>query len=262
MNVEIIFKPEALSKEELKRMPYPEFLKTNYWRSVADQVKKRDGYRCVVCNSPKDIAAHHRTYQHHGEEHLFMSDLTTLCEPCHSRHHFPPPPPKERIVYVNQRPTFADKMKEQFLVDTAKTLKRKLKWVRKQEIRTLHQMLTAIHLGQKKGVNSNPPPIQRIVGDPSTVEADMPLGDPITLTKHILDKCRANGAFTTATTKALGLKYADMTQGWVDKLVGITIPRAQLHQAMMGRHIYAKATFKKKRKRAEREANQTPPATP
>lgn len=85
------------SKESLKAMPYSEFLQTPYWNEIADAIKKRDGYRCRVCNSSKQIAAHHRTYEHHGEEHLHMGDLTTLCEKCHTSFHKPVPPFEIRV---------------------------------------------------------------------------------------------------------------------------------------------------------------------
>lgn len=76
-------------------MPYRDFLRTDYWQAVAAQVKKRDGYRCVVCNSPEQIEAHHRTYRNHGEEHLHLEDLTTLCRKCHKTFHGHLPIPEE-----------------------------------------------------------------------------------------------------------------------------------------------------------------------
>ncbi len=39
------------------------------------------GRRCRLCNSPRDLTGHHRTYARLGMERV--SDITTLCRPCH-----------------------------------------------------------------------------------------------------------------------------------------------------------------------------------
>jgi len=66
---------------------YADYLKTEYWITVSDAVKKRDGYKCRVCNSPHDIQAHHRNYAHRGDELNHLDDLTTLCRRCHETFH-------------------------------------------------------------------------------------------------------------------------------------------------------------------------------
>jgi 5-methylcytosine-specific restriction endonuclease McrA len=33
------------------------------------------------------VNVHHRTYEHHGEEHQYLDDLILLCHPCHSKFH-------------------------------------------------------------------------------------------------------------------------------------------------------------------------------
>jgi hypothetical protein len=73
---------------------YNDYLKTDYWKAVSDAVKKRDGYRCRICNSQHDLSAHHRTYDHRGREMDFLDDLTTLCRRCHGIFHgtLPMPP--------------------------------------------------------------------------------------------------------------------------------------------------------------------------
>ena len=83
--VEIIPRGELFSA--IKAMPYVEFVATRYWQAVAMTVKEKAGMRCQVCNSPSFLEAHHRTYENHGAEHLFLEDLTCLCRVCHSKFH-------------------------------------------------------------------------------------------------------------------------------------------------------------------------------
>jgi hypothetical protein len=77
-------------KARLKAIqPYGQFLCTPYWRAVANKVKDRDGRRCKTCESVDRLEAHHppKTYSIHGEEHLHMGRLITLCHSCHSKFH-------------------------------------------------------------------------------------------------------------------------------------------------------------------------------
>lgn len=244
------------SKEELRAMPYSAFLETDYWRQIAKKIKERDGKRCVVCNSSKDLAAHHRTYQHHGEEHLFLGDLTTLCEKCHTRHHFPPPPAREPI---KPRPVMAQvipfESKAKFREDRFfRRAARKLK-IGQDELRQLGRPRVRELLGYgRKGYNMaraetdvNP---MRIIGDPDSVVNDMPAGDPIIITEAILDLCRANGSFTSATIRALGLSPRGLKKGWASDIIGKPMPRDQLIRVMGGRHIYAKATIIKRKRQS------------
>lgn len=87
---------------QLKLLPYKTFLQTAYWFAVSSVAKSRAGMRCQVCNSPKAIQPHHRTYQTHGYEHLHMEDLVVLCGSCHGLFHghittdYVPPALRER----------------------------------------------------------------------------------------------------------------------------------------------------------------------
>jgi hypothetical protein len=255
MNVEAL-PAHGPSKEELRAMPYWQFLETGYWKDIAASVKKRDGHRCVVCNSSKSLAAHHRTYAHHGEEHLFLGDLTTLCEKCHTRHHFPPPParepikPKKQIAPVIQFETKAQMRENRFFRRAAKRLK-----IPQDELRKIGRARVRELIGQgRKGYNMAKAEVPinplRIVGDPDSVVDDMPPGDPIMITEEILDKCRANGSFTTATVLALGLRPGGLKKGWALDFIGRSMSRAQLLKVMGGRHIYAKSTMKRKANKA------------
>lgn len=73
-----------------RALPYANFLATPYWKAVAQQVKYAAGFKCQICSGVDRLHAHHRTYEHHGEEHLHLKDLTCLCAPCHTRHHIEP----------------------------------------------------------------------------------------------------------------------------------------------------------------------------
>lgn len=64
---------------------YQEYLQTEHWLRLAEETKRLAGYRCQVCNSPLDLCAHHRTYEHRGDE--LQSDLICLCRDCHERFH-------------------------------------------------------------------------------------------------------------------------------------------------------------------------------
>lgn len=66
---------------------YAEYLKTDYWNAVTTAVKAKAQYRCQVCNSPHDLQAHHRSYEHRGKELEHLEDMTCLCRRCHSIFH-------------------------------------------------------------------------------------------------------------------------------------------------------------------------------
>lgn len=66
---------------------YDNYLKTEYWQSVAKAVKARAKFKCQVCNSPLDLVAHHRTYENRGKELEHLDDLICLCRRCHEVFH-------------------------------------------------------------------------------------------------------------------------------------------------------------------------------
>jgi 5-methylcytosine-specific restriction endonuclease McrA len=78
------------------------YWQTPYWRALARQCYRRDGYACRIWSThPGPLVAHHRNYAaRRGEETL--DDLTTLCKSCHEGFHkgpvrvwcfLPPAPP-------------------------------------------------------------------------------------------------------------------------------------------------------------------------
>lgn len=74
-------------KYEIKKMPYSQFLNSNYWLNVRMEVLKRDDFKCIICKRNNNLQVHHNTYRHHYKEHLHLEDLDTLCDICHKIYH-------------------------------------------------------------------------------------------------------------------------------------------------------------------------------
>ena len=72
--------------DRLKRLPYEEFLRTSYWRTVFGYMKERDKV-CQRCREKGELQVHHRHYDHRGEEFRHLEDLIVLCELCHLEKH-------------------------------------------------------------------------------------------------------------------------------------------------------------------------------
>ncbi len=67
----------------MKNMPYQDFLKTAYWKTIRDYVVHRHNGNCQSCLSSRAIDVHHRTYRNHGREHINLGDLMPVCRQCH-----------------------------------------------------------------------------------------------------------------------------------------------------------------------------------
>lgn len=66
---------------------------------------------------------------------------------------------------------------------------------------------------------------------------EMPEGDPIVLTMELLNRCRANGAFTNETLRAFGLKRP-LVKGWVVRMLGKSVSREDYKKALDGQFVY------------------------
>lgn len=66
----------------------------------------------------------------------------------------------------------------------------------------------------------------------------IPNSETITLTPELIDNCRANGSFTNATLRALGMTKSTMTRGWVQNLVGKILSRERYKEAARGKFVY------------------------
>lgn len=61
---------------------YLAYLESDRWRELRNEAIVRDGFRCVLCNSPKDLEVHHLSYPELlGTESV--NSLITLCHGCH-----------------------------------------------------------------------------------------------------------------------------------------------------------------------------------
>jgi len=76
---------KSARKTDLQKMPYTEYLQTTEWQTIAAQAKQRSNYRCQICNSPRSLHTHHRTYERRGDE--LPEDLIVLCAECHELFH-------------------------------------------------------------------------------------------------------------------------------------------------------------------------------
>jgi len=71
---------------QLRDLPYAEYLKTDHWKGVSDLARKRARYQCELCKGRKGkLHVHHKTYANLGDEQY--GDLIVLCETCHRKQH-------------------------------------------------------------------------------------------------------------------------------------------------------------------------------
>lgn len=78
--------PEVDPIEQLRRIPYTDYLLTDHWKQTRTRKLRSVGYRCQLCNTDEvSLHVHHRTYERRGCE--LDTDLTVLCEECHAKHH-------------------------------------------------------------------------------------------------------------------------------------------------------------------------------
>lgn len=84
MTGNIVFAEDAII-QFLQSMPYDQYLQTAHWKRTRKEALNRAKHRCQVCNTPKKLQVHHRTYERRGEE--LPEDLTVLCDNCHETFH-------------------------------------------------------------------------------------------------------------------------------------------------------------------------------
>lgn len=69
-------------KKYIINLKYFYFLKSSYWLIISNEIKRRANWKCS-CGCRESLQTHHLSYDHHGEEHLYMNDLQILCSKCH-----------------------------------------------------------------------------------------------------------------------------------------------------------------------------------
>lgn len=73
-------------KQSPAQQAYARFLTTPTWLNLRQQCLRRDGHLCRQCGSERDLQAHHQRYPHWWMDTV-LSDLVTLCQPCHAYRH-------------------------------------------------------------------------------------------------------------------------------------------------------------------------------
>jgi 5-methylcytosine-specific restriction endonuclease McrA len=72
--------------QELKSMPYKEYLKTEHWGLLKNAVYGKYGRTCMVCGlTHTEVHAHHHRYINRGNEDI--DDMVCLCKNCHRKLH-------------------------------------------------------------------------------------------------------------------------------------------------------------------------------
>ena len=66
-------------------MSYDDYLGSQEWRDIRDEVMCRDSRRCQSCRDDAHVV-HHLNYERVGNEDL--DDLVSLCWDCHESHHY------------------------------------------------------------------------------------------------------------------------------------------------------------------------------
>lgn len=77
-------KKKKKKRNNLEKLTYPQFLRSDYWQKVRKLVLERDGYKCKRCGSTENLRVHHKTYKHHNSELKHLEDLVTVCDFCHN----------------------------------------------------------------------------------------------------------------------------------------------------------------------------------
>lgn len=106
---------------------YDTYLKSKAWKQKREQVLKRDDDRCALCNGHANNV-HHKTYINIGREPL--SDLTSLCDECHSKFHkieeFTKSSPKS-IPVMEEPSSYTDPVSAQDIFNTKEEAESKTK---------------------------------------------------------------------------------------------------------------------------------------
>ena len=70
---------------------YKRYIRSYEWKQKEQDRMKIDDYKCVMCGRPSEktrhgLQVHHITYRNLGHEEV-LTDLVTLCAPCHRKMH-------------------------------------------------------------------------------------------------------------------------------------------------------------------------------
>lgn len=55
-----------------------------FWKKLVEAVHERDGHRCVRCGTEDGLGTHHlKSWKAHPEARFDVSQIVTVCRPCH-----------------------------------------------------------------------------------------------------------------------------------------------------------------------------------
>lgn len=66
---------------------YRKYLKSNDWKVLGRQVKKRDNHRCVRCGYIGNLQVHHTNYNGIETMSFTVDQLESVCKECHTDIH-------------------------------------------------------------------------------------------------------------------------------------------------------------------------------
>jgi hypothetical protein len=84
LHEEMLNKIDIFNKK-INKIRYREFLKTEYWEYVR-MLKLKQQPKCK-CGADRLLQVHHKTYEHHYNEHEHLEDLVVMCDICHKKEH-------------------------------------------------------------------------------------------------------------------------------------------------------------------------------
>ena len=71
----------------LQKLPYQEFLASDFWRDVRETLIQRVGRKCERCGAKSHLQVHHKDYLYRAFEDFYPERMEVLCRQCHKGHH-------------------------------------------------------------------------------------------------------------------------------------------------------------------------------
>jgi hypothetical protein len=77
---------KTIKIQELKSLPYKDYLMTDHWESLKHEALHLANNSCALClSNNRQLHVHHKTYKNRGQE--TQNDLIVLCKDCHKKFH-------------------------------------------------------------------------------------------------------------------------------------------------------------------------------
>jgi hypothetical protein len=77
--------PEKEMARPICEVNYAEYIKGSQWSLKADKCKNAAGQKCEICDSDRELEAHHFNYERLLKEE--SEDVFCLCKECHTTYH-------------------------------------------------------------------------------------------------------------------------------------------------------------------------------